>query len=541
MTDILEADGSESIGFAKLLSWLLPEKDTVAAFALVEKTPIRLSNPHLQIITTRRGVKVAVQPSKPYGYSGTVLSVNQALFETDVNHAAFAEVFSWPLLFEYVAVKGESYVRDMARRLRQRIIVQELAALVHEYGRVTSSLLIQPVYALLAPIHRRALLYTRLRPFYSAIVQDGALRSRLLAQYGKALQTLVERGVILERGDSFKISGRFVEESLKRRKIASLFDLADVGRRIILGPVLDAIKKPTIDSVFRTSYLTDKNFPAYRNEVLADPKGYLFLEARDSLIRVDNASSIREVIEELHAGSIIQVEPLGSFLSQTYRVSFDSQKLVAKHYDDWSSLKWVTLAILATGTPDFTISGRSRMENEYSMSRFLSSQGVPVPEIVHISLRRRLIIESFVEGDSAIQIFRAYFSGGESREGTLKIVENVGEALGLIHSLGTAIGDTKPDNIIQGQSGKMFFVDLEQAKAKGDFAWDLAELAFYSCRFCVNSNELASFLTALIHGYLRTGKKGVPENAGKLRYARLFSLWVRPDVLYSAAKILRNA
>ena len=55
----------------------------------------------------------------------------------------------------------------------------------------------------------------------------------------------------------------------------------------------------------------------------------------------------------------------------------------------------------------------------------------------------------------------------------------LGEEISRVHATGISLGDSKPDNAILDGSGRIWFVDLEQASESGTPAWDLAEFLYY--------------------------------------------------------------
>jgi len=124
-----------------------------------------------------------------------------------------------------------------------------------------------------------------------------------------------------------------------------------------------------------------------------------------------------------------------------------------------------------------------------------------------------------------------------------RLAEMLGETLARIHKVGVSIGDAKPENFVP-KHDEIFTVDLEQAGKKGDYAWDVAELLFYTGHYSNSpapTRGLTGVLDAFIQGYSRTGEIAVLKRAAGVRYARVFSLWTPPGIILEISRNLREA
>jgi len=188
--------------------------------------------------------------------------------------------------------------------------------------------------------------------------------------------------------------------------------------------------------------------------------------------------------------------------------------------------------------------GISRLEREYAINRFLSSQGIRVPEIFYVNPRERLIFEEFVEGKNVIEVIKEMAADKIKAEFSLRTIREVGSEIAEIHKLGVALGDCKPENIVITPRGEICFLDLEQASKDGDKAWDIAEFLYYAGHYLplMSPPKTAKDLTKeFIEGYLKAG--GDLENvikAGSTKYIKVFSFFTPPHIIFTISSTIRS-
>jgi tRNA A-37 threonylcarbamoyl transferase component Bud32 len=235
----------------------------------------------------------------------------------------------------------------------------------------------------------------------------------------------------------------------------------------------------------------------------------------------------------------VSIRRIGSFVNDVFLVRVDNEKLVAKRYTSWVSLKWVTLSLFGLGSVHFSISGKRRMEAEYAFNDLLSRRGIPVPAIVGADKKSRTILFTFVSGDQLSSLIprttQSTQIGQREREAALQ----VGRLLAGAHQLEAALGDTKPENFLVERNGNVTFVDLEQARYRGDYAWDVAEFLFYSGHYWLSFNKsLEGYVDSFIKGYKEQGSPSVVKAAASPKYVRVFSVWTPPNILHNIRKKL---
>jgi tRNA A-37 threonylcarbamoyl transferase component Bud32 len=114
-----------------------------------------------------------------------------------------------------------------------------------------------------------------------------------------------------------------------------------------------------------------------------------------------------------------------------------------------------------------------------------------------------------------------------------------GKLMASAHQLEAALGDTKPENFLVEKKGEVTLVDLEQARHKGDYSWDLAEFLFYSGHYWLSFNKtLAGYVDSFIKGYREQGSASTIRAAASPRYVRIFSVWTPPNILHHIRKRL---
>ena len=248
---------------------------------------------------------------------------------------------------------------------------------------------------------------------------------------------------------------------------------------------------------------------------------------------------VLKVVKLYRPAGRVSIRRIGSFVNDVFLVRVDNEKLVAKRYTNWVSLKWVTLSLFGLGSVHFSISGKRRMEAEYAFNDLLSRRGIPVPSIVGADQKSRTILFTFVSGDQLSglipRITHSVMIGQREREAALQ----AGRLIAGAHQLEAALGDTKPENFLVEKNGDVTLVDLEQARHRGDYGWDVAEFLFYSGHYWLSFNKsLESYVDSFIKGYKEHGSSSIVKSAASPKYVRVFSVWTPPNILHNIRKKL---
>ncbi len=248
---------------------------------------------------------------------------------------------------------------------------------------------------------------------------------------------------------------------------------------------------------------------------------------------------ILKIVRRYRPGGRVSIRRIGSFVNDVFLVKVDGERLVAKRYTNWVSLKWVTLSLFGLGSVHFSISGKRRMEAEYAFNDLLSRRGIPVPSILGADQKSRTILFSYVSGDQLSNLLPKMAGDPQIGQREREAAYQAGKLMAGAHQLEAALGDTKPENFLVEKNGDVTLVDLEQARYRGDYSWDLAEFLFYSGHYWLSYNKtLAAFLDSFIKGYREQGSANTVRAAASPRYVRVFSVWTPPNILHHVRKKL---
>jgi tRNA A-37 threonylcarbamoyl transferase component Bud32 len=281
--------------------------------------------------------------------------------------------------------------------------------------------------------------------------------------------------------------------------------------------------------------------PAFQGQRLEDPGNYIYLQTSTGLVSLGENRSAIEAAQKLRPGVPITVTPLAGVLNEVYLVTAGEERFVFKRFTDWLTLKWFTLSLVTLGTKKFSLMGQSRLSNEYGMNRFLSDNGVPVPNIVHVNLHERVLLQEYVDGLNLSELARRAGETDQISASDYETAVALGKTLARIHSLQISIGDSKPENFVASKEDIIYVLDLEQGGRRGDPAWDVAVLLFYSGHYSpLMTQGLEQFVDGFIYGYSGEGDRRVLRKAASLTYLRVFSVWTSPQVLYKISQRLKR-
>ena len=122
------------------------------------------------------------------------------------------------------------------------------------------------------------------------------------------------------------------------------------------------------------------------------------------------------------------------------------------------------------------------------------------------------------------------------------LMELLGETLARIHDANVSMGDSKPENFLS-KDRELYVLDLEQGGKRKDYAWDIAELLFYTGHYSQSSiptKGLTEMVQAFQHGYLSVGDRTELRRAASIKYMRVFSFWTPAPILLEISKMLRK-
>jgi tRNA A-37 threonylcarbamoyl transferase component Bud32 len=153
------------------------------------------------------------------------------------------------------------------------------------------------------------------------------------------------------------------------------------------------------------------------------------------------------------------------------------------------------------------------------------------------------LVEKYISGPSLADFAKETVNQSDLTEPQYELAQSLGVTLAAIHRTGVSVGDAKPENFVV-KDGEIFVVDLEQAGKRGDYAWDIAELLFYTGHYSttpVPTRALRRVTHAFVRGYLQHGDVASLRKAAGVRYAKVFSIWTSPPAMLEISKTLRDA
>jgi tRNA A-37 threonylcarbamoyl transferase component Bud32 len=158
-----------------------------------------------------------------------------------------------------------------------------------------------------------------------------------------------------------------------------------------------------------------------------------------------------------------------------------------------------------------------------------------------VSIQDKLLIKKYVEGKNIHDVFENCLEDDYLDSDRKRIAHCIGRTLAEIHAAGITIGDSKPENLVLSENDRLFFVDLEQARKKGDLAWDIAEFLYFAGHHpMIMTGALKDFTESFVDGYEKYGKRESLRKAGGINYAKVFSFWTPPQIIYEMSTILKS-
>ncbi|MBS7614722.1 hypothetical protein KEJ18_03200 [Candidatus Bathyarchaeota archaeon] len=515
---------------------------------------VQKENPHFNVLmildSPRTILKYRIKPFK--GGEVSFLIVDRKTFEKDVASDWLGGLLVENMLTPYDPIINKDLLWEKEVQAKKRLITEDLDNLVLEYPEISQELLIKPEYFMFEAMARKASLYPPVMYKFLKVFETGSKTEnlvRMMNGFDAALKILAKEGCIKQSDGFIKIMARHIDSVRRRKRALLIFKSA---RNLFLRHSLEVFPKMVLslleDYGRYVEYFRDpESLKMIRLPELEETKKHIFISTPLGLVSLSEKISIEDFVKKAfpeNRDSKVDLEKLGGALNAVYSLKIHrfgrEQKIVVKVFKDWYGWKWFPLKLWAFGTRGFSVLGKSRLEREYANNLYLSKNGCNVPLIIHVSPKERLIFQEFIDGESLSNIIKKLYSSRQIEPDLIEKVKQVGGEIAKVHRLNLALGDCKPENIIVGPDGKIWFLDLEQAEKGGDQAWDLAELLFYSGHYgFLSSADFAQKVTkAFVNGYLEAG--GSVENVKKARsprYIKVFSFFTPPHILLAISSV----
>jgi Kae1-associated kinase Bud32 len=515
----------------------------------------RKSDVHVLLVLSNFRPRLRGYLERLNGINAFILATGQADFERDVKQGWLGEFVAQNVTIPYEPLIGEEYLQRQEVKMKRRVIWELLENMVLEFPELSHELLIKEEYFMYEALMRRARLFPLITYSLLSMLRQDVKRKNvesMMKGYIKALNELAEENWITFSSEYIKINQKFIDRVNNWKPRLPIF--VKSVQRVAFLYVLSSLPK------MMNPFIQDqKNFMNAHRGVkveepvfqLEEPKKYLLMPTSLGPVALSDKSTIKDFVKKTVLGGKaldMEIEEMGGVLNDVYllrlRISDREQKFVVKKFRDWYGFKWFSLALWTLGTKAFAVLGQSRLEREYAINRFLYSQGFPVPKVLHVSPRERMIFEEFIEGEKMVEIIKRIISSQEKAVKEIALVNEVGRKIAEVHRLGVVLGDCKPENIIVTKDGKTFFVDLEQAARDENQAWDIAEFLYYSSHYVspISSSKPAKIIAKnFIEGYLEAGgKKETVKKAGSAWYVKVFSIFTPPHAIIVVSNLCQT-
>lgn len=493
-----------------------------------------------------------------HGRSIAVLAVDEWVFERDVDRGFLGEALSWGLILPYYPLTNEAYFHLQEVELKKRLISELLENLVLDFPTLSRVFYIKPEYFLYQAVLSRVRLFPPMAQDISDFLEDDTKVHDIknaLSGYRKALKALEGEGSISFSDGYVRISDNFA--SKVRRPKTRLVNLSRTLPRGLFASALEIFPK-ILNMISQSRELSFRLHRTEKDAAIASqlrfPEKYVFIPTASGLVplssRLGIEATVRKILRTNEDGKV-EIQAIGGILNDVFLVKASTKsgerKLIVKRFRDWSSFKWFPLALWSVGTKTFSILGRSRLERECAMNQLLHSNGFAVPKLLYVSSDERLIFMEYVSGETASKVIKR-LGGSDKDKGKkkdLKTVERLGKKLAKVHSVGVALGDTKPENMLINERGEIYLTDFEQAARGGDRVWDVAEFLYYAGH---DLSPLAQARTAevianaFIAGYLEAGGEvETVRKAANPKYTKVFSVFTLPHIVLAISNACRRA
>ena len=482
------------------------------------------------------------------GYETRYLIVDRTLAESDVEKGTLGDYLTEQFLYPHKPLLNPDFLEAVALKARVRVAKEEARDLVLEFGEICRGLTATPEFFGLSRMRKLARVFVPSLASYLRLLEEPVRGPNLasLRQSFKAAVCATGDEVFVIDGDDVALNDAALDRWLKdrmseqvvnvfRQSQRAFYSYLTKGRALYLSPELLAR-----ELVSPLKLALDQDLDQRKPE---DPKKFLFLRTSEGRVPLTEKASLYEVISTLKLPEPVTITPLAGVLNEVSLVTAGKEQLVVKKFTDWHGFKWFTLNLVSLGSKLFAVSGRARMTNEYGMNRYLAKRGVKVPSVVYLSVNQRILVERYLNGNPLTESVKEVANQQNLTEAQSRLFESLGETIAGIHRVGVSVGDSKPENFVI-QGGEIFTVDLEQAGKRADYAWDIAELLFYTGHYFIRPippPALGELVEAFARGYLRTGAAEELRKAGAVKHAKSFSVWTSPHAILEISRILHAA
>ncbi len=448
------------------------------------------------------------------------LWIGKEMLESDAKDAKYGGLLVEKLIDPYKPIQGGEYLERVEIEGKKRLIREMIYDLALEYRMALSGLRIDPAFFYYERLKRLTKLSPIARVKYRRLLEHHDLVKRCVDGFRKAAKELEKEGFLFFEGDLIGVDERVVGEML--RGDLGIAKLSRILERSF--KVLGALSK-----VF--GEMLEYPIELSRPEDI-ESKDLIYAKTSYGLQRISRIGKIEKIAKRILGGEV-RIRKLKGVINSVFLASNEEgESVVLKKFEEWYSIKWAVVSIWALGSSFFDVLGKSRMANEYAMSLKLEKEGFDVPNVVGVYWDDKVMAKEFIRGENIDDVAKRIL-WGESDD--YEKISKVGELMGKLHSREIILGDSKPENFIS-QNGRIYVVDLEQARKGRDFSTDVGIFLYYAARTAFKIDKIGGFVRAFAEGY---GVESDIENIRKAAHwnlQRIFSFLVPPQAIASVAK-----
>jgi len=452
-----------------------------------------------------------------------VITVGEENLEGDCADERLGGAIASLLLFPYKTALGDQALDAAEVKYKRHVILESLQNLILDYRLASSHLLIRAEYFLFDKLRKLSAIHLPVRRLVKSCFHDhlsGSLKL-VLPGFERALGDLVSQGILVRRGERYSPSEEYVLSTLSKssaflkisRELEHSFKLYLSAS---LSSPIEPLRGLTLDPMI------------LRPVKLPEPSRYVERETGLGPQPLYVELGLRDFVETFYGvePEKIRIRRAASALNSAYIIEFPTDgsrmRIFAKKYLNWTDFKWVAAWLWAIGVKNFSLLASIRMGNEIYFVNKLMELGFNTAEILHVNWSGRILFQKFIEGIDLARVLRSSLDEALATRG-----REIGALLARLHENGICLGDCNPSSFIFAADSRIYIVDLEQCSYDDSYAWDLAELLYYSARYLKPEQE-DLFFSGVIEGYAEVGNIKVVEEAMDPKYARVLAPLILP-------------
>ena len=480
----------------------------------------------------------------------SALVVDAGALLKDAAGAFLGEFVAGRLLHIYEPLQGASFLHDVERTYKKRVILEELSDIVAAAGVLGTEVTFPLAYIHFSKIKKRVAQYPGAAFSYYKTYSPSIGAKNLefsLGAYARALEEIVSQDpelFSLAAPDSLQLSRTRVAvvEGQARLRLARRLSLpissfvvhTYAGRKLLHMMVSEA------ESKIRRRLHEPRLIPPFianpRSEFWKLPEGELIVSSGDWTSEFAKRKGMGD-------GYSLARRRLGDVNSRTVlctlRAGQSERKVVVKWYAGRKSIKWAALSVWSSPVRTFRVDALLRMGSEYIAHRHLRQLGLLSPLIEAVVLDKRLLVTAFIEGKTLADNIRSFLV--EDRADS-EPVEIAATQIAKVHENGCSFGNIKPKNIIVSGSEsrpEIYFTDLEQfAIDGGDQSWDIAQFICWGLKYTSSAEAASHLVRRFLDGYMRS--KGNVDNIRKLSKSRRYVESFYPILMPQVARAIKG-